>query len=223
MQHIDYKFMRKMKFLAGLRQRGKIIESVDTPPEIQADAEPGPKKYFSFPVLIPELSLGNHSYPNQPTVYYWGAPCALHVGNYCSIAHGSTFILGGEHPKKSLSTNTLLHQISPTNRWKGDIVIENDVWIGANATILSGVTIHTGAIVGAGAVVTKDIPPYAIVVGSPQQILRYRFEPDTIARLLESHWWESDPETLNPLLEKSGDVEEFIEFLDHLSLRNRCD
>jgi acetyltransferase-like isoleucine patch superfamily enzyme len=141
----------------------------------------------------------------------------LSVGNYCSIAQGSTFVLGGEHPKRSLSTSTTLHQIIPSNRWKGDVIIENDVWIGANAVILSGVTIHTGAIIGAGTVVTSDVPPYAVVVGNPQHVLRYRFESETVDRLLNSRWWEHDPEKLNPLLVKSGNIEDFLGLFEHLS------
>ncbi|WP_350030086.1 CatB-related O-acetyltransferase [Caballeronia sp. AZ7_KS35] len=150
---------------------------------------------------------------NRPTVYHWGAPCTFSIGHFCSVAHGATFILGGEHPKLSLSTNTTLHRIIPSNRWKGDVILENDVWIGANATILSGVTIRTGAIIGAGAVITKDVPPYAVVVGNPQRVLRYRFESGLIERLIGSHWWEHEPETLNPLFKQSRDVEEFLDLL----------
>lgn len=177
--------------------------------------EPSTDESFFFPVQEIKIAVGHHSHVNRPTVYYWGAPCTFMIGNFCSIAHGATFILGGEHPKLSLSTSTTLHQINPSNRWKGDVVIGNDVWIGANATILSGVTIHTGAIVGAGAVVTKDVPPYAVIVGNPQRILRYRFEIDLIERLLSSRWWEHGPEKLNPLLEKSRDVREFLDLLAH--------
>ncbi|MDR5830987.1 CatB-related O-acetyltransferase [Caballeronia sp. LP006] len=165
---------------------------------------------FFFPVQEIRVAVGNHSHINRPTVYYWGAPCAFEVGHYCSIAQGATFVLGGEHPKLSLSTNTTLHQINASNRWKGDVVIGNDVWVGANTTILSGVTIHTGAIIGAGATISKDVPAYAIVVGNPQRVLRHRFEPDVIARLLDSRWWEHDPETLNPLLMKSTDINDFL-------------
>jgi len=208
--------MIRIKYFLNKGRKTVDVPSTCPPPPEKSSVE----NYFIFPMLIPQVSIGRYSYPNRPIVHYWGAPCSLRIGNYCSIAHGATFILGGEHPKKSLSTNTLLHQINPTNRWKGDIVIEHDVWIGANATILSGVTIHTGAIVGAGAVVTKDVAPYAIVAGNPQQILRYRFEPRMVSRLLDSHWWESDPETLNPLLEKSESIEEFMELLDHIISRN---
>lgn len=71
-------------------------------------------------------------------------------------------------------------------------VIGNDVWIGANATILQGITIGDGAIVAAGSIVTKDVPPYAIVGGIPAKVIRYRFEEEEIANLLEIEWWNKD-------------------------------
>lgn len=79
---------------------------------------------------------------------------------------------------------------------KGDIIIEEDVWVGSNSCIMSGVHIGRGAIVGAGAVVTKDIPPYAIVGGVPAKILKYRFSDEAIARLENMKWWLWDKETI---------------------------
>ncbi len=73
---------------------------------------------------------------------------------------------------------------------KGDIVVGNDVWIGYEAVILAGVTIGDGAIIGARAVVTRDVPPYTIVGGVPAKPIRKRFDEDTIARLLELRWWD---------------------------------
>ncbi len=72
---------------------------------------------------------------------------------------------------------------------KGDIIIENDVWIGAKATVMSGVTIHNGAVVAAGSVVTKDVPPYAIVAGNPAKVVKYRFTEEQIKKLLQISWW----------------------------------
>jgi len=176
----------------------------------QGTQAPPAELAMRFPVQKPTVQMGKHSYPNMPTVYYWGAPNKLVIGNYCSIADGAAFVLGGEHPKASLSTSTTLHQLVKTERCKGDIVVGHDVWIGCNATILSGVTIGTGAIIGAGAVVSKDVSPYAVIVGNPQRIQRFRFDEPTIAALLASHWWDMDPDELNPILKECDSVPNFL-------------
>lgn len=113
-------------------------------------------------------------------------PPQVHVGNYTSIADG-VMIVNENHPMTKLSTHPLLY---------GDhsdrvvLKIENDVWLGYNVVILPGCqSIGTGAIIGAGSIVTKDIPPYAIAVGNPARVLRYRFSPEVCAKLLESKWW----------------------------------
>ncbi|MBI5631790.1 MAG: CatB-related O-acetyltransferase [Elusimicrobia bacterium] len=77
--------------------------------------------------------------------------------------------------------------------------IGHDVWIGANVTVLKGVTVGHGAVLGAGSVVTKDIPPYAVAVGSPAKVLRYRFRPKDIAYLLKLRWWDFDRQTLQKM------------------------
>ena len=97
----------------------------------------------------------------------------LVIGKFCSIACGAKFLFN-------------------TASWdnKGDIVIGNDVWIGYEAVILAGVTVGDGAIIGARAVVTKDVPPYTVVGGVPAKPIRKRFSEDTIAVLLELRWWD---------------------------------
>lgn len=104
----------------------------------------------------------------------------LIIGNYCSIADGVKFLLSGNHQYDIISTYP--YELLLLNRKqagiavaKGDIVIKDDVWIGANAIICSGITIGQGAIVAAGAVVTKDVEPYAIVGGNPARVIKYRF------------------------------------------------
>ncbi|MGZ1074383.1 CatB-related O-acetyltransferase [Streptococcus thermophilus] len=111
----------------------------------------------------------------------------LKIGNFCSISDKVTFMLGLDHPTNLISTypfkNYFFNGISAIS--KGDIVLDDDVWIGYNVTILSGVHIGQGAIVAAGAVVTKDVPPYAIIGGVPDKIIKYRFSPNVIEQLLQ--------------------------------------
>lgn len=124
----------------------------------------------------------------------------LVIGKYCSIACGAKFMFtGGNHTMKSISTYPF--PIFPDewglDEWKcgqawdnhGDIIIGNDVWIGYEAVIMQGVTIGDGAIIGTRALVTKDVPPYTIVGGSPAKVIRKRFDDETIKKLLEIKWW----------------------------------
>ena len=124
----------------------------------------------------------------------------LIMGKFCSIACGAKFLFtSANHTQKSLSTYPFpiffdewdLDVEDITSAWdrKGDIIIGNDVWIGYEAVIMSGVTIGDGAIIGARSVVTKDIPPYTIVGGVPARQIRRRFSEETIAALLELKWW----------------------------------
>lgn len=127
----------------------------------------------------------------------------LYVGQFTSIATGLTVMLGGNHSTNLLTTANFVNLMPdkfgglpnpfpPTGLTKGDIIIDNDVWIGQDVTIMSGVHIHSGAIVGTAAVIAKDIPPYAMVVGNPGRIIKYRFEPEIIERLLRIAWWNWD-------------------------------
>ena len=95
----------------------------------------------------------------------------------------------------------------------GDIIIENDVWVGARSTIMSGVKISNGAVVAAGSVVTKDVPPYTIVGGNPARIIKYRFDESQIEKLLKISWWDWDEDKIreNAELMWSSDIDKFIE------------
>lgn len=126
---------------------------------------------------------------------------SLKIGKFCSIACGAKFIFtSANHTMKSLSTYPFplffeewgLDKADVTDSWdnKGDIVIGNDVWIGYEAVVMSGVTIGDGAIVGSRAVVTKDVPPYTIVGGVPAKPIRKRFSEEVISSLLEIKWWD---------------------------------
>jgi virginiamycin A acetyltransferase len=95
---------------------------------------------------------------------------------------------------------------------KGDIIIENDVWIGANSTVMSGIKIGNGAIVAAGSTVTKDVPPYAIVAGNPAKVVKYRFTDEQIKKLLSIAWWDWDEQKIkdNAMNMWSNDINGFI-------------
>ena len=125
----------------------------------------------------------------------------LIIGKFCSIACGTKFLFNcANHSLKSLSTYTFplfyeeweLEKSNITTAWdnKGDIVIGNDVWIGYEAVIMAGVHIGDGAIIAACAVVTKDVPPYTIVGGTPAKEIRKRFDTEVIQQLLKLKWWD---------------------------------
>lgn len=125
----------------------------------------------------------------------------LIMGKYCSVACGAKFVFtSANHSFKSLSTYPFpiffaewgLDVKDITKAWdnKGDIVIGNDVWIGYEAVVMPGVTIGDGAIIGARAVVTKDVEPYAVVGGVPAKAIKKRFDDETIQKLLSLRWWD---------------------------------
>lgn len=138
----------------------------------------------------------------------------LFIGNYCSIAPEVVFILNGEHPTNMISTFPFKNHIIDSSLSEalsyGNIVVEDDVWIGYRSTIMSGVHIGQGAVVAAGAVVTKDVPPYAIVGGVPAKVIKYRFEPDIIDELLKVDYSKLTKEM----------IEEHIDDL-YVELRNK--
>lgn len=147
----------------------------------------------------------------------------LIMGKFCSIACGAKFLFtSANHTQKSLSTYPFpiffdewdLDVEDITSAWdrKGDIIIGNDVWIGYEAVIMSGVTIGDGAIIGARSVVTKDIPPYTIVGGVPARQIRRRFSEETIAALLELKWWNWPKEKIARKIEaiKNGDMKALV-------------
>lgn len=165
-------------------------------------------------------SVGDYSY-GRPRVRHWGEGARLTIGRFCSIADGVEIILGGNHPSDLVTTYPFF---AFPDLWpgaphpegfpfsKGDVTIGSDVWIGTGATLLSGVSIGHGAIVAARAVVSRDVPPYAVVAGNPGRVVKSRFEPDTVAALLDSRWWELPQDsirTLIPLLQ-SRDIAAFL-------------
>lgn len=146
----------------------------------------------SLPDKLPSwLNIGKHTYGfvlSNVEHYSADENIKLSIGDYCSIGPNVRFIVASEHPYKALSTypfkvKMLGYEFEASS--KGSIIVKDDVWIGLNSVILSGVTIGQGAIVAAGSIVTKDVPPYAIVAGNPAKIIKYRFEPEVIEKLIK--------------------------------------
>lgn len=139
-----------------------------------------------------ELVMGTGSYGQ---VIRRGVHNSITIGKYCSIADGCVFDGGFGHNTKFVTTYPLSSLMRGCGHltghpvWKGDIVVGNDVWIGEGCMIMSGVTIGDGAVIGARSIVTRDVPPYAVVVGSPARVSRKRFSDAQISKLTQIKWW----------------------------------
>jgi acetyltransferase-like isoleucine patch superfamily enzyme len=113
------------------------------------------------------------------------------IGNYCSI--GNFVVIGpGEHKLYKISTSSKFYKESYRELTEKECIIGNDVWIGTQSIILRGVKIGNGAVIGANSVVTKNIPDYAVAIGSPARIIKYRFNKEKIKKILELKWFEKD-------------------------------
>ncbi len=139
---------------------------------------------ISYNSPMERIRVGKGTYGHINAHFYGAKEERLNIGSFCSIASNVNFVLGGEHNYKR-ATNypfpELVYHVRYDGVCKGPIIVEDDVWIGFGATILSGVTLGRGCVVGAGSVVAKDIPPYAIYAGN--RILKYRFSNEIIRSL----------------------------------------
>lgn len=192
--------------------------------------------YLKNVITEPNIQIGDytiyHDFVNDPkefqknnVLYHYPLnQDKLVVGKFCSIACGAKFLFNSaNHSLTSLATYTFplffeewgLEKQRVRDAWdnKGDIVIGNDVWIGYEAIILSGVTVGDGAIIGSRAVVTKDVPPYTIVGGVPAKPIRKRFDENTIAALLQVRWWDWPERRIQENIQniQAGCIEKFME------------
>jgi virginiamycin A acetyltransferase len=145
----------------------------------------------------PLYSIGSYTY-GRPTIFEWGEGACLEIGKFCSIADKVNIFLGGYHRSDWASTypfnkilpfKNIAHNIHGHPSSKGNVIIGNDVWIGYGATILSGIKVGSGSIIGAYSVVTKDVLPYEIVAGNPARHIRFRFDDLIINNLMKIEWW----------------------------------
>lgn len=165
------------------------------------------------------MSFGKYTY-GVPHIHWSNHAAKLVIGKFCSIAGNVNIYLGGNHRSDWVTTYPFGHihqnifnmfngEGHPST--KGDIIIGNDVWVGANVTIMSGVTIGDGAIIANNSHVVKNVPSYSLFGGNPAQLIKYRFTPEQIEKLLEIKWWNWDDEKINkfsPLL--CSNIDEFI-------------
>ncbi len=154
-----------------------------------------------------------------------------YVGRYCSIASEVKMVARRGHPTKDyVATSPAFHlgkamidtyveedayepydKIQKSGQ-KWDVVIGNDVWIGTRVMLLGAITIGDGAIIGAGSVVTKDIPPYAVVAGNPARVLHYRFPQEIINKLLEIKWWNRDEKWIREHAVMFRDINQLLQY-----------
>ncbi|WP_019420167.1 CatB-related O-acetyltransferase [Paenibacillus sp. OSY-SE] len=192
-------------------------------------------KYLKDIVTNPMIKVGdysyysgyydNHDFEDGCVRYLWGDEKSrklfnpiedygwhidkLIIGNYVCIASGVIILMGGNHNHHSewITVYPFVEQIETSYKTKGDTIIESDAWIGMNAMIMPGVTIGEGAIIAAGSVVAKDVPPYTIVGGNPAKEIKKRFTDKEIEMLKEMRWfdWEREKiERANHILSSSS-------------------
>ena len=195
------------------------------------------KNYFLKDNLKNEIDtnlveVGKWSYGN-PSIYRWDWKSKIIIGNFCSLGPDINFYVGGDHRADWISTSPLpASQFNETfkktktiknfAKSKGDIVIGHDVWIGGRTTILSGVTIGTGAIIAAGSLVVNNVEPYTISGGNPNRVIKKRFEDSVIKKILNTEWWfleDSEIDILSKFL-LSSDIENFFSLIDNIKKNN---
>lgn len=171
--------------------------------------------YVKPTIKNPNIIVGDFTYiadsefESHVTHHYDFIGDKLIIGKFCQIAAGVEFVMNGaNHQMNAISTFPFYTlegwKMNPPAAsdmpFKGDTVIGNDVWIGQNATILPGVHIGDGAIIGANSVVGSNVEPYAVVVGNPAEVTRYRFDKDLTELLLKFKWWDKPVEEINELI-----------------------
>ena len=171
---------------------------------------------------LDKVRVGQATY-GPLNIQEWGhSDEQLTIGHYVSISEGVTFLLGGNHPYQGITTFPVKVKVlghEKEAQTKGPILVGDDVWLGHNAMVMSGVTIGQGAVIAAGSVVTKDVPPYAIVGGNPARVIKYRFPDLIIQKLKKINYARVTPETLAMIglnLYQTFETPEFSKALEQL-------
>ena len=182
---------------------------------------------YILPKWYSQVVLGDFSYMNdEAEVLSFRLPQTIHIGKYCSIGR-CKFVVDGDHNLNYASTFPFqefgMSSKSPENKnLKHPPVIENDVWICDDAVIYGGVTIHNGAVVAGNAVVTKDVPAYAVVAGNPAKIVKYRFDETTIERFMDLRWWDLPHDVITrDLAPWINDIDVFLQHCENIRKNNQ--
>ncbi len=190
--------------------------------KLHPDSDTVPMNGFEFS----KVEVGKGTY-GELAVVNFGNEHTLILKNYVSIAQNVSFILDGEHYTNHISTYPFkvktLHIQEKEAFGKGDIVVDDDVWIGYGAIIMSGVHIGQGAVIAAGAVVTKHVPPYAIVGGNPAKVIKFRFEPAVIQELLKVDYGSLDRGMIEEHIEELYSEEVTSRLIQWMPKKNRQD
>lgn len=161
-----------------------------------------------FKARYPSYNIGRGSY-GAPIVHDNHGKTTLSIGSYCSIASNVQIFLGGQHRIDTVSSypfpffNQMDSQFSETYLKldsRGDVIIGSDVWLCANCIILSGVTIGHGAVIANGALISRNVEPYAVMAGNPAKLIKWRFDEETRNQLLASGWWQWPEDEINKIL-----------------------
>jgi virginiamycin A acetyltransferase len=204
MQTLLWKALMKYKF----QKRGIAIELGS---DVSWDIVVEPPVTLGKVIVRGNVVIGKHSYVNSGLIF-----SNVSIGRYCSI--GYDILIGpAEHSTNSLTTHPIAQDEDfYKKKYAKKTIIGNDVWIGANSIIKRGIKIDDGAIIGAGAVVLNDVPPYSIVAGVPARIIRYRFSEEIVIKLLLLKWWKNDEASFSSL--DFSNIEKCIETLEHIRL-----
>lgn len=176
---------------------------------------------YILPKWYSKVNLGDYSFMNdEAEVHSFRLPQTIEIGKYCSIGK-CKFIVDGDHNLGYASTYPfhefgMSHPAPPNKNIKHAPVIGNDVWICDDAVIYGGVTIHDGAVVAGNAVVTKDVPAYAVVAGNPAKIVKYRFDEATIQRFIKLQWWDLPHDVIiQDIAPWIADIPTFLQKCEH--------
>ena len=192
-----------------------MSEKIPNPNTIHPIAGYDKEIYVKPTIKNPNIIVGDFTYiadsefESHVTHHYDFVGDKLIIGKFCQIAADVEFVMNGANHQMNAVSTFPFYMLEGWNMkppaqsdlpYKGDTIIGNDVWIGQNATILPGVHVGDGAIIGANSVVASDVEPYSIVVGNPVKLIRYRFDGELTSLLLKLKWWDKPVEEINGLI-----------------------